>query len=221
MSSPLRPLLAVALAAAALSCGPRMRRDLTAVPQRQITYDDLCRLQDHFDQRRAANAPPYRPVQEQSNETSETEPDEFGRMRRVMVGEGTYLVRDRTDRRRLAQLLREEFTRLPPLRMSGPEAEVTLSLAWWQSGTVRRTRPDQDAVLTVDGTRITLPPHPCLGEFLFGDAPYTMRHNVLAAEQDRARGALPQAYLPDAGAPGDAAVLTDAGEDVPEGSTVR
>lgn len=209
MHPALRSLLAATLAAATLSCGPRLRRDLASVPQRQITYDDLCGLQAHFDQRRAARAAPYRALSEQSNETSETQPDEFGRMRRVMQGEGTYLVRDRSDRRRLAQLLREEYTRLPAMRLTRPETEVTLTLSWWQSGSIRRARPDLDVVLAVDGVRHTLPPSPCLGEFLFGDEAYAMRRNVVAAEQDRAYGRIPRAYIPaDAG--------PDAGE-VPPG----
>ncbi len=216
MHPALRSLLAATLAAVTLSCGPRLRRDLASVPQRQITYDDLCGLQAHFDQRRAARAAPYRALSEQSNETSETQPDEFGRMRRVMQGEGTYLVRDRSDRRRLAQLLREEYTRLPALRLTRPETEVTLTLSWWQSGSIRRARPDLDVVLSVDGTQHTLPPSPCLGEFLFGDEAYAMRRNVVAAEQDRSQGRIPRAYIP-----ADAGDGSDAGEVPPGDADLR
>lgn len=184
-------------------CGPSLRRDLASMPQRQITYDDLCRLQDHFNQREAGGLGPYRSVSEQSTETSETEPDETGRLRQRLVGEGTYVIATRTDRQRFAQLLREEYQRLPRLRMGGSENEVRVTLGWWGSGSMRRTRPDTDIVVVVGEQRVELPPSPCVGEFLFGQRAYAMRRNVLSAERDRAVGALPTVYLHDAGA-GDA-----------------
>lgn len=200
-------LLVPALAALA-SCGPTVQRNLMEIPQQRITYDDMCRLQDYFDQRAQAGSPAFRVLNEHSNETSNEEPDEHGRMRRVVLGEGTYVIASRTDRRRLRHLLREEYRRLPPMRLNAEEGEVRVRIGWWQSGTIRRVRPDMDVEITgVDGATHTLPPHPCLGEFLFGDEPYAMRRNVMEAERARARGELPAAYLhADAGA--------DAGADV-------
>lgn len=187
-----------------VSCGPAVVRDLMEIPQQRVTYDDLCDLQAHFDQRAQGHAAPYRVLNETANETSREEPDERGRMRRVVLGEGTYIVAARTDRRRLRQLLRAEYRRLPRLAVGGEEGELRVRLGWWQSGSIRRVRPDMDIeLITADGSTVTLPPHPCVGEFLFGDEPYTMRRNILAAERDRARGELPAAYLhPDAGPEG-------------------
>lgn len=188
------------------ACGPTVLRDLMDIPQQRITYDDMCRLQGHFDQRAQANAPPYRIVNEDQNETSREEPDENGRMRRAVLGVGTYVVSARTDRQRLRHLLREEYKRLPSMHLGAEEGEVRVRIGWWQSGTIRRVRPDMDIEVTdVRGATHTLPPHPCVGEFLFGDEPYAMRRNVMSAESARARGEIPAAYLRgDGGAPADA-----------------
>lgn len=191
-------LLLVPALAAITACGPGVQRNLMEIPQQRITYDDMCHLQDHFDQRAQAGARPFRVINELSNETSREEPDENGRMRRAVLGEGTYVVASRTDRRRLRQLLRDEYRRLPALRMTAEEGEVRVRIGWWQSGTIRRVRPDTDIEVTaVDGTTVTLPPHPCVGEFLFGDEPYAMRRNILEAERARARGEIPAAYRHD------------------------
>lgn len=168
------------------------------IPQQRITYDDMCGLQDHFDQRARAGARPYRVLNELANETEREEPDENGRMRRAVLGEGTYVVSARTDRQRLRQLLRAEYRRLPAMRLTAEEGEVQVRLGWWQSGTIRRVRPDRDVEVTdLSGATFTLPPHPCVGEFLFGDEPYTMRRNILEADRARARGEIPNAYRHD------------------------
>lgn len=190
-----RPLAALLVALSA--CGPAVLRDLMTMPQQRITYDDMCGLQAHFDQRARANAPAYRAVSEQSNETTREEPDENGRMRRVVLGEGTYVVAARTDRQRLRLLLRDEYKRLPRMRLAAEEGEVRVRLGWWQSGSIRRVRPDTEIEVTgVDGQTVTLPPHPCVGEFLFGDESYAMRRNVMEAERARSRGEIPAAYAP-------------------------
>lgn len=211
MIAPLKPLSVVSLALAVTAtlgagCGAASRRDLGAIPQRQITYDDMCHLQDYFDQRAAAHAQPFRAENEQSTETSRVEPDERGQPRRVTLGEGTYRVTDHSDRTRFNRLLHDEYHRLPTqLHLTRPEAEVQVHVGWWQSGTIRRLRPDLDIDLTVNGETHSLPFNPCVGEFLFGDAPYAMRRNVLDAERARAHGEIPRQYLPDGGPPEDTA----------------
>jgi hypothetical protein len=199
-----RPL-AVALITLS-ACGPAVIRDLMEIPQQRVTYDDMCGLQGHFDQRAQGRAAPYRVLNETSNETTREEPDQNGQMRRVVLGEGTYVVAARTDRRRFRSLLRDEYRRLPHVVIGGDEGEVRVRVGWWQSGSIRRVRPDVDIELTAaNGNTVTLPPHPCVGEFLFGDESYAMRRNIMAAESARARGEIPAAYLhADGGADGGA-----------------
>jgi hypothetical protein len=215
------PLVTLTATVALASCGPSSRRDLSAVPQRQITFDDMCHLQDYFDQRNATRAHPgFRAVEETSNETSESEPDENGRMRRAVIGEGTYLVTDRRARRRLRQLLDDEFQGVPSLEMMRPGTVVRVHVAWWASGQVRRLRPDRPIVVSTGDRSVELPFNPCVGEFLFGAPVYALRRSFLDAESARARGEIPptsSASLPPvdqapemAGATG-VAVAADAG----------
>jgi hypothetical protein len=187
------PFAALAAGFVLVSCGPSSRRDLSAIPQRQITFDDMCHLQDYFDQRNATRARPgFRALEEASNETAETEPDEHGRMRRAVIGEGTYLVADRRARRRLRQLLDEEFQGLPSLEMTSPGTAVRVHVAWWASGQVRRLRPDRTIQVSTGERTLELPFNPCVGEFLFGAPVYALRRSFLDAENARSRGEIPQ-----------------------------
>lgn len=206
-----RPLLALsALLVLAASCGPSVRHDLGSVPQSAITFDDMCHLQDYFDQRVDAHAPPLRVFDEMSTETSREERDERGRMRPVVLGEGTYLITTRSDRVRFRRLLRDEYRRLPDdMGITGAEAQVRVRVTWWQAGGIRRVRNDGNVVITRGDDTWTLPPQPCVGEFLFGESAYVMRRCFLEADRARARGEIPSecsAILPDASTPSDAAV---------------
>ena len=192
-----RPWVA-ALCALALGCGPTIRRTLPTSDQRHITYEDLCHLQGWYDQRTVSRAAPFRVMDEQSAETADRAPDEHGHLRHVAFGEGTYLVASRDDRARFDQLLRDEYADLPALNLVGPETRVRVHVAFWQTGSIQRIRPDVGVRLEVDGATIELPSHPCVGEFLFGAEAYAMRHNVLGAERARARGEIPADYT-DAG----------------------
>lgn len=197
-----RPWVA-ALCALALGCGPTIRRRLPTSDQRRITYEDLCHLQGWYDQRARSNAPPLRVVDEQSTETADRAPDEGGRLRRVAFGEGTYLVASLDERTRFDRLLRDEYDDLPRLNLAGADTRVRVHVAFWQTGSIRRIRPDVGVSLEVDGVSHDLPSHPCVGEFLFGAQAYEMRRNVLDAERARARGEIPRAYT-------DAALADDA-----------
>jgi hypothetical protein len=173
------------------SCGPRPRRDLGSIPMSAITYEDMCHLQEYFEQRVQSHAPPLRVVDEQATETSRHEQDEHGVMRPVVVGEGTYVLASRSDRIRFRRLLREEYRRLPEMNLTGPEQTVRVKVGWWQAGGIRRLRPDEDVVISTGDDSWTLPPHPCVGEFLFGEPAYVMRRCIQEAERARAAGQIP------------------------------
>lgn len=187
------------------SCGPVSRRDLSTIPQRQITYDDMCRLQSFFDQRNAPQSPPARTVDEQSTETERTEPDEHGRLRRVMIGEGLYVVTERSARRRFIQLLQEEYDRLPRELLDTHSPEIRVHVEWWASGQMRRLRPDREIEVTNQHGSVRLPFNPCIGEFLFGAPIYAMRRHFLDSDAARARGQIPPSP-PDTIAPSESTV---------------
>ena len=196
------------------ACGPAVRHDLGSVPQTAITFDDMCRLQDYFDQRVATHGAPYRAIDEQSTETTREERDERGRMRPVVTGEGTYVIAARSDRVRFRRLLRDEYSRLPDdLGLTGAEAQVRVRLNWWQSGGIRRVRNDSPVVITRGDRTVQLPPHPCVGEFLFGESAYVMRRCFIEADGARARGEIPASCTQppdDDGADGGAPASPDA-----------
>jgi hypothetical protein len=168
-------------------CGPASKRDLSNIPQREITFNDLCHLQDYFDQRNAAGHSQFRSRNEQISETAETEPDEFGQASRRITGSGEYIVTQRSSQRRLRRLLDEEYVRLPALQIS-PGERVILRVEWWQSGRIRRLRPDRDIEVQTRQGSYRLPFNPCVGEFLFGAEAYAMRRYALESEAARARG---------------------------------
>jgi hypothetical protein len=186
-----RPAALFAFALLALSCGPAIRRDLGGVMQSAITFDDMCHLQEYFDQRLESHARPLRVVNEQSTETTREERDEHGVMRPVVMGEGTYVLATRTDRVRFRRLLREEYRRLPEMTLTRPEQTVRVKVAWWQAGGIRRIRAGEDVELATGDESWTLPPHPCVGEFLFGEPAYVMRRCFQEAQRARSAGQIP------------------------------
>lgn len=192
-----RRSLPLGLALLTLSCGPGIKHnDLLSIEQRRITYDDMCHLQDYFDQRTSGHLPSFRVVNEMSTETSRVEADEHGAMRPLVLGEGTYVIAARSDRVRFRQLLREEYRRVPDMAMTGPEARVQVKVTWWQAGGIRRVRNEGEIEVSVDGREFNFPPHPCVGEFLFGSEAYAMRRRFMESERIRARGGIPTELLP-------------------------
>jgi ribosomal protein L25 (general stress protein Ctc) len=151
----------------------------------------MCRLQDYFDQRVSTHSAPLRALNEQSTETSNTERDERGHVRHVVVGEGTYVLASRLDRLRFRNVLRENYRRVPEMGLAGTETTVRVRTKWWQAGGIRRVRSDGEVEVQVADRTWTFPPHPCVGEFLFGESAYVMRRCFVEAEQARAQGRIP------------------------------
>lgn len=206
-------LLTVTLAAAA--CGPSIRHDLGAVRQSAITYDDMCHLQEYFNQRIESRARPLRALNELSTETSNVERDDHGVMRPVVIGEGTYVLSTRTDRVRFRRLLREEYQRLPEMHLTRTEETVQVKVTWWQAGGIRRVRADSAIEVTAGGESVSLPPHPCVGEFLFGEPAYVMRQCFHEAQRARAEGRIPGACTLTPEIPASAPADADAGAPPP------
>jgi hypothetical protein len=189
--SPPRWLVSAVVSAAFLSCGPASRRDLSRVPQRQISFDDQCRLQAYFDQRNASGARPFRVIEETQNSSEMTLPDELtgeDRTRRVELGVGLYQLSDRPARRRLQLMLEEEFSGVPDLGLLRRDARVRIHAHWWVSGSVRRLLPERGIEITGPAGTATLPFNPCVGEFLFGAEVYAMRRTFLDDANARAAG---------------------------------
>jgi hypothetical protein len=193
----------VAIASGA-GCGPASRRDLSTIPQRQISFDDECNLQAYFDQR--------------NNTTEVAVPDDNGevRARRVEVGSGEYEVSDRPARRRLQQLIDEQYVRAPDVGISQRGAHIRVKVRWWLSGSVRRLMPTDNVEIVGPRGTATLPFNPCVGEFLFGAEVYAMRRRFIDDTNARAGGRTTPSELRvlqgETSDAGDAGVASDAND---------
>jgi hypothetical protein len=179
----LRASLTVCAVALLVACGPSSRRSMKT-PAHAVTYDDACGLQDYFDQRRAASLP--RPSAEDeviaTNEKGQT------------IGEGTYKLHDPLAKRRFARLLREEYSGIDAkiLRAAAStDDDVTIRVRWWDSGQVRRLRPEDDVIVTTSAGAVELPPNMCVSDLLFGDRIYELRAKYLRNEVDLATDKTP------------------------------
>lgn len=162
------------------SCSVRSRRD-SAVPGKEVTFDDACNLQPYFDERRAENlAPP-----KANDETLATN------AKGQTIGEGNYVLSDNLARKRFAKLLREEYAGIPPKiieSVEGHDGPIILHVRWWDAGRIRRIRPDDDAVVITPRGEVELPPNMCVSDFLFGADVYAMRARYLKNEVNMATG---------------------------------
>lgn len=212
--------LATVLATTA-GCGPASRRDLSTIAQRQISFDDECNLQAYFDQRNNSSARPFRILDETQNTTEVAVPDDNGevRARRVEVGSGEYEVSDRPARRRLQQLIDEQYVRVPDVGISQRGAHIRVKVRWWLSNSVRRLMPTDNIEITGPRGTATIPFNPCVGEFLFGAEVYAMRRRFIDDANARATGRttpselrVMQGETSDGGAPSDAGDAGDASD---------
>ena len=171
-------VLASLLAASVASCGARSKRDMS-VPSREVTYADACNLQSYFDERASAGLTSPQAADEMlaTNSKSQT------------IGEGTYLLKDPMARQRFARLLRDEYDGLDRKlvqAVGSSEGRVSVHVRWWDSGPIRRLRPDDEVLVQTAAGALELPPNPCISDFLFGDKVYAMRARYLRNEVDLA-----------------------------------
>jgi hypothetical protein len=176
-----------------VACGPTARRNIKD-PAAQVTYDDACGLQEYFDERRYNVLAPPKAEDElvATNEKGQT------------IGEGTYRLSDAVARKRFARLLKEEYNGVDPKvirAVASSDGVVTVRVRWWDSGKVRRVRPDDDIVVTTSEGATELPPNMCVSDLLFGDQIYEMRARYLKNEVELATGGSKPAPVPSTSAP--------------------
>jgi hypothetical protein len=183
-------LFCAVFAAAVASCGPSTKRDLSQVPQRQISFDDQCHLQSYFDQRNNSPARAFRVLDETQTTLEMTVEDDDGRERRrsVEVGSGEYEISDRPARRRLQQLIDDEYSNIPDLGLMRRGAHVRVRVRYWVSNAVRRLVPTNTITVTGPLASVTVPFNPCVGEFLFGAEVYAMRRRFIDDTNARSSG---------------------------------
>lgn len=190
----------VAICFPTVTCGPALKRDLSAMPAGQVGFDDLCGLQGYFDtlEMKKATAPKVVSSAQIENETTRG-----GRSRFAFETDFQLAT--------VRRVLNENWRRLP----EGIDAakRIDLEVQWSDKGGLRRVVTTDDASIYVGEGPVSsaLPYHVCLSELLFGAPIYRQRRDVLGL----APLPLPQSMVlkesadagaTDAGAPSDGSV---------------
>jgi hypothetical protein len=191
-------LVAVVSSLAVVACGIAVRRDLSALPQGRVGYDDMCDLQDYFDSLEAKVAP--EPVVASALDLEGGDGQQTVRGGKVrLVYEGDFLVQH------ARRVLGENWRRLPPELATADKIEI--EARWAERAGVKRIVTDQDAELIIAGRSSPLPYQVCLSELLFGAPLYKQRQVVMGLPDPVTRRPLDLAL--DAGEP-EAETVTNA-----------
>jgi hypothetical protein len=173
---------AVLVAAALVGCAVGVRRNLGKTSPSEVILEDQCHLQDYFDELALGRERPPALVGSDEIQTSESE--------KTLGGRSAYLFGENTSLPALRRLLQENWKPLPAAVLAAPEVEV--QVRWCEKLSTRWVVNDENVELRAAGKTYTLLPHPCLTTFLFGQALFERRRELV--------GLPPLSALPDAGA---------------------
>jgi hypothetical protein len=161
--------LAGAALAGAIGCGIGIGRDLNQMTPQAVIYDDVCRVQEHFDAVALGQERP--PAVISSTDISK------GSATQAAGGTTTFSFETDPQLRLLRRVLSENWRKLPEKLMKA--SPVQLQVKWAEKAGVRRVITTDDAQITYDGTTSYLPYHICLSELLFGAPLYKTRRDLL------------------------------------------
>ncbi len=173
---------AVLVAAALVGCAVGVRRNLAKTSPSEVILDDQCHLQDYFDELARGRERPPALVRSDEIQASESE--------KTLGGRSAYLFGENTSLPALRRLLQENWKPLPAAVLAAPEVEV--QVRWCEKLSTRWVVNDENVELRAAGKTYTLLPHPCLTAFLFGQALFERRRELV--------GLPPLSAPPDAGA---------------------
>ena len=167
----LKNVIGIALVAQALGCGGiAVKRDLAAVPVGQVGFDDLCGLQEYFDEIALKMvAPPDLVDGADIEHVSKSATARGGRAR--------YAFQTPVQLVTVRRVLEENWKNLPPKLNSA--RRIDLAVNWSERAGVQRVANDSKPELFLDGVATPLPYHVCLSELLFGEPLYRQRRNML------------------------------------------
>jgi hypothetical protein len=172
---------AVLAAAALVGCAVGVRRNLAKTPPSQVIFDDQCHLQDYFDDLARRRDKPPALVRSDEIQTSESE--------KTLGGRSSYLFGENTSLSALRRLLLENWKPLPAAVMAASEIEV--EVRWCEKLSTRWVVSDENVQLRAAGKSYALASHPCMTAFLFGQALFERRRELV--------GLPPLSMPPDAG----------------------
>lgn len=203
MTKPRRALFLVAVFSAlgVVACGIAIKRDLSATPQGQVGFDDMCGLQDYFDALEAKVAKEPQVASSLDLEGGDGQRTVRGGKARL-VFEGNFLLKH------ARRVLNENWRRLPEGLATAEKIEI--EVRWAERAGVKRVVTDQDAELFINGESFYLPYHVCLSELLYGAPLYKQRQVLWGLPNPSANLPIP-ILTEDGGVDGGVIQTTDAG----------
>lgn len=157
----------VAICFPSVTCGPTLKRDLSATPVGQVGFDDLCGLQGYFDTLEQKKAIPPKLI---DSAQVESETARGGRSRFAFETDFQLAT--------VKRILSDNWRRLPDETASAKR--IDLEVQWSDKGGLRRVVTTEDATLYLNEKQsAALPYHVCLSELLFGAPIYRQRRDVL------------------------------------------
>lgn len=173
---------ALLVTAALVGCAVGVRRNLTKISPNEVIFDDACHLQDYFDNLARKRDKPPELVHSDEIQTSDSE--------KTLGGRSTYRFGEGSSLPALRRLLVENWKPLPAAVMAASEVEV--EVRWCEKVGTRWAVSDENVTLRFAGKTLALAPHPCMTAFLFGQALFERRRELV--------GLPPIPVSPDAGA---------------------
>lgn len=162
-------LLVTLSAVGALACGILVQRDLSTIPPGTIGFDDMCGLQDYFDSLEAQVSKPPAVVSSLDLEGGDGVKTVRGGKAKIAF-EGDFLLKN------VKRVLKENWRRLPEELDAAQKVEI--EVRWVEKASIKRVTTDQESELFIGNDSWTLPYHPCLSEFLYGEPLYKQRREM-------------------------------------------
>jgi hypothetical protein len=159
-----------------------VRRNLTKTSPNEVIFDDHCHLQDYFDNLARQRDKPPELVRSDEIQTSDSE--------KTLGGRSAFRFGEAASLPALRRLLVENWKPLPAAVMAAPEVEV--EVRWCEKVGTRWAVNDENITLRAAGKTVALVSHPCMTAFLFGQALFERRRELV--------GLPPLPVPPDAGA---------------------
>ena len=172
----------VLVAAALVGCAVGVRRNLAKTSPNEVIFDDHCHLQDYFDNLARQRDKPPELVRSDEIQTGDSE--------KTLGGRSAYRFGEDSSLPGLRRLLVENWKPLPAAVMAAPEVEV--EVRWCEKVGTRWVVNDENVTLRAAGKTYALTSHPCMTAFLFGQALFERRRELV--------GLPPLPVPPDAGA---------------------
>jgi hypothetical protein len=157
--------------------------NLAKTSPNEVIFDDHCHLQDYFDNLARQRDKPPELVRSDEIQSSDSE--------KTLGGRSAYRFGEASSLPGLRRLLVENWKPLPPAVMAAPEVEV--EVRWCEKVGTRWAVNDENVTLRAAGKTYALASHPCMTAFLFGQALFERRRELVGLPP------LPLP-LPDAGA---------------------